>query len=40
MKNFPELLKEANMQIKTISVDELKSTISDPNVIILDVQSR
>lgn len=40
MKNFPDLLKEANEQIKTVSVDELKSFINDPNLIIIDVQSK
>ena len=40
MKNFPELLKEANEQIKTISVEELKLVMNDPSFIILDVQSK
>jgi len=40
MKNFPELLKEANEQINTISVDELKLAINDPSLIILDVQPK
>ena len=40
MKDFPQLIKEANEQIKSISVDELKSLINEPNLIIIDVQSK
>ncbi len=40
MKNFPDLLKEANEQIKTVSVDEFKTFMNDPNLIIIDVQSK
>ena len=40
MKDFPQLINEANDEIKTISVDELKSQIDDPNLIIVDVQSK
>ena len=40
MKSFPELIKEANEQIKTVSVDDLKSQINDPHLIIIDVQSK
>ena len=40
MKNFPELLKEANMQIETVSVEQLKSAVDDTDLIILDVQSK
>ncbi len=30
MKSFPELIKEANDQINTVSVEELQSVIEDP----------
>ena len=40
MKDFPQLIKEANEQIKTVSVDDLKSQINDPLIIIIDVQSK
>ena len=40
MKDFPQLIKEANEQIKTVSVNELKDQINDPNLIIIDVQSK
>jgi rhodanese-related sulfurtransferase len=40
MKSFPQLIKEANDQIKTISVEEFKSFVNDPNFIIIDVQSK
>ena len=40
MKSFPQLIKEANDQIKSVSVQELKSFINDPNIIIIDVQSK
>jgi rhodanese-related sulfurtransferase len=40
MKSFPQLIKEANDQIKTISVEELKSFINNPNITIVDVQSK
>ena len=40
MKNFPQLIKEANEKIKTISVDGLKSIINDQNLTIIDVQSK
>ena len=38
MKSFPELIKEANDQINTVSVEELQSVIDDPNLILVDVQ--
>ena len=40
MKNFPQLIKEANEKIRTISVDGLKSIINDQNLTIIDVQSK
>ena len=40
MKNFPQLIKEANEEINTVSVEELQSFINDPNLIIIDVQSK
>ena len=40
MKSFPQLIKEANDQIKTISVEEFKSVVNDPSFIIIDVQSK
>ncbi len=40
MKNFPQLIKEANEIIRTISVDGLKSIINDQNLTIIDVQSK
>ena len=40
MKSFPELIKEANDQINTVSVEELQSVIDDPNLILVDVQSK
>jgi rhodanese-related sulfurtransferase len=40
MKSFPQLIKEAKDQIKSVSVQELKSFINDPNIIIIDVQSK
>ena len=40
MKSFPELIKEANDQISTVSVEELQSVIDDPNLILVDVQSK
>ena len=40
MKSFPELIKEANEQINTISVKELTAIIDDPKLILVDVQSK
>ena len=40
MKNFPQLIKEANEEINTVSVEELKSFMDDTNLIIIDVQSK
>ena len=40
MKSFPQLIKEANDQIKTISVEEFKSFVNDPSFVIIDVQSK
>ena len=40
MKSFPQLIKEANDQIKTISVEEFKSCVNDPSFVIIDVQSK
>ena len=40
MKDFPQLIKEANEEINTVSVEELKSFMDDTNLIIIDVQSK
>ena len=40
MKSFPELINEANEQINTVSVDDLKSLIDDPKLILVDVQTK
>ena len=40
MKNFVQLINEANEQINTVSVKELQSIIDDPNLILVDVQSK
>ena len=40
MKSFIDLLSEANSEIKTISVDELKLISDDPQTQIIDVQSK
>ena len=40
MKNFLQLIKEANEEINTVSVEELKSFMDDTNLIIIDVQSK
>jgi len=40
MKNFVQLINEANDQINTVSVEELQSVIDDPKLILVDVQSK
>ncbi len=40
MKNFVQLINEANEQITTVSVDDLKSLIDDPKLILVDVQTK
>ena len=40
MKSFIDLLSEANSEIKTISVDDLKLISDDPQTQIIDVQSK
>ena len=40
MKSFIDLLNEANKEIKTITVEELQSIINQPEVVIIDVQSK
>ena len=40
MKSFINLLDEANAEIKTISVTELKSIINQSDIVIIDVQSK
>ena len=40
MKNFVQMIEEANDQIKTVSVEDLKSIISESNPTIIDVQSK
>ncbi len=40
MKSFIDLLNEANLEIKTITVDELKLILDHPQTLIIDVQSR
>ena len=40
MKNFVQLISEANDQINTVSVEELQSLIDDPKLILVDVQTK
>ena len=40
MKSFINLLDEANAEIKTISVTELKSIMNQSDTVIIDVQSK
>ena len=40
MKSFINLLDEANAEIKTISVTELKSIMNQSDIVIIDVQSK
>ena len=40
MKSFIDLLNEANSEIKTINVDELKLILDHPQTLIIDVQSK
>ena len=40
MKSFIDLLNEANSEIKTITVDELKLILDHPQTLIIDVQSK
>ena len=40
MKSFIDLLDEANSEIKTISVEDLKLILDNPQTLIIDVQSK
>ena len=40
MKSFINLLDDANAEIKTISVTELKSIMNQSDIVIIDVQSK
>ena len=40
MKTFPELLQQANKEIKSISVQELHAEMNDNNLQIIDVRSK
>ncbi len=40
MKTFPELLEEANAEIKSVSAEELKQKIDNKEVILVDVRSK
>ena len=40
MKSFIDLLNEANSEITTITVDELKLILDHPQTLIIDVQSK
>ena len=40
MKTFPELLEEANAEIKSVSPEELKQQLGNKEVILIDVRSK
>ena len=41
MKTFPELLEEANAEIKSVSPEELKTAIKyNEEIILVDVRSK
>jgi rhodanese-related sulfurtransferase len=40
MKTFPELLEEANAEIKSVSPEELKQKLDNKEVILVDVRSK
>ena len=40
MKTFPELLEEANAEIKSVSPEELKQKLENKEIILVDVRSK
>ena len=40
MKTFPELLEEANDEIKSVSPEELKQQLDNEEIILVDVRSK
>ena len=40
MKTFPELLEEANAEIKSVSPEELKQKLDNNEIILVDVRSK
>ena len=40
MKTFPELLEEANAEIKSVSPEELKQQLGNKEIILIDVRSK
>ena len=40
MKTFPELLEEANAEIKSVSPQELKQQLDNKEIILVDVRSK
>ena len=40
MKTFPELLEEANAEIKSVSPEELKQQLDNKEIILVDVRSK
>ena len=40
MKTFPELLEEANAEIKSVSPEELKQQLDNNEIILVDVRSK
>ena len=40
MKTFPELLEEANAEIKSVSPEELKQQLDSEEIILVDVRSK
>ena len=40
MKTFPELLEEANAEIKSVSPEELKQQLDNEEIILVDVRSK
>ena len=40
MKTFPELLEEANAEIKSVSAEELKQQLNNEEIILVDVRSK
>ena len=40
MKTYPELLEEANAEIKSVSPEELKQQLDNEEIILVDVRSK
>ena len=40
MKTFPELLEEANAEIKSVNPEELKQQLDNKEIILIDVRSK